>query len=145
MSDANSEIDSEVDELQKVLGRKVRVYGTPRQGYSAQELLDLIENTPPATEKPCGVCTFASFIVDLNCINLKYLPADDNGVWVTASPRRKYEVKRIHGTVVSMKHVTTSGTDKSNVVSVPTIWHTQGNSRIQAYYCHSYQQQRGGL
>ena len=42
-----------------MLGRKVPAYGTPRQGYLAQELLDLIENTPPekiATEKPCGVC-----------------------------------------------------------------------------------------
>lgn len=51
----------------------------------------------------------------MNSVSFKDLPADDNGVWVTSSPRRKYEVQRINGRIVSMQHVQYLG---SNVVTV---------------------------
>lgn len=71
-------------------------------------------------KKPCAVQTFSSFIVDLNQVNLKDLAADDNGVWITASPRRMYEVERKRGKILSVRHITllAPGVDKKNVVTV---------------------------
>ena len=37
--------------------------------------------------KPCGVRTFASFLVDLDCVPLWDLHADDNGTWATKEKR----------------------------------------------------------
>lgn len=45
--------------------------------------------------------TFASFVVDLNSVRLKDLYADDNGSWVTSSPRRKYAIEMDGDVVVS--------------------------------------------
>ncbi len=80
-------------------------------------MLEIVESAPPekiATEKPCGVCTFTSFVIDLNSVGVKDLPADDNGVWVT-SPRRKYEVKRMDGKIISLRRVQNTS---SNVVTI---------------------------
>ena len=78
--------------MQGLLGSNIPVYGSPRVGYSAHELVDMIFKEDPkkklCTEKPTGVRTFASFVIDLKSVNHKDLAADDNGVWVTSSPRR---------------------------------------------------------
>lgn len=72
------------------------------------------------TEKPTGVRTFASFIIDLNSVNHKDLAADDNGVWVTSSPRRMYELKWQRGAVQSLKHIprVTHEVDKGDVITI---------------------------
>ncbi len=72
------------------------------------------------TQKPTGVQTFASFIIDLTRVNLKDLAADDNGVWVTSMPRRTYELKRKHGVIQSLKHIpkVTAEIDRRNVITI---------------------------
>ena len=44
------------------------------------------------TKKPTGVRVSASFIVDLNSVQLRDVAADDNGVWITSNHRRSYSV-----------------------------------------------------
>ena len=67
------------------------------------ELVSMVYEEDPklkvCTQKPTGVQTFASFIIDLKCVNLKDLAADDNGVWVTSMPCRMYELKWKQGVV----------------------------------------------
>lgn len=107
-----------------MLGQNVPVYETPSCGYSVVELLNmLMQETPPSklcTKKPCGVRAFASFVVDLKCVELKDLGADDNGVWVTSSPRRKYLIDQRGGNIVSVKHINkvTKDMDKSQIVTI---------------------------
>ena len=116
--------DSEVEELQAVLGPNVPVYGSPRCGYTVRELVSLVYKEDPelkvCTQKPTGVQTFASFIIDLKCVNLKDLAADDNGVWVTSTPRRMYELKWKHGVISSLRHISkvTPEIDKRNVIHI---------------------------
>ena len=122
MSDSDN--DSELEELQTVLGSNIPIYGSPHSGYSAHELVDMIFKEDPkmklCTEKPTGVRTFASFIIDLKSVNHKDLAADDNGVWVTSSPRRMYELKWKHGAVQSLKHIpkVTHEVDKRDVITI---------------------------
>ena len=91
-----------------MLGPKVPVYGSPRSGYTAHELVSMVYEEDPnlkvCTQKPTGVQTFASFIVDFKCVNLKDLAADDNGVWITSTTHRMYELKRKRGVIVSKAH-----------------------------------------
>ena len=72
------------------------------------------------TEKPTGVRTFASFVIDLKSVNHKDLAADDNGVWVTSSPRRMYELKWQRGAIQSLKHIprVTHEVDKGDVITI---------------------------
>ena len=83
--------------LQETLGSNTPIYENPRKGNCAIKLLSILLGKTSAshlcTKKPCGVRTFASFIIDLNSVCLKDLHADDNGSWVTACPRRRYEVE----------------------------------------------------
>ena len=119
-----SDADSEVEELQARLGMKVPIHGSPRSGYTAHELINMIYNDDPqlklCKEKPVGVRTFASFIVDLKCVNLKDLAADDNGVWVTSMPRRMYELKRKRGVIRSLKHISkvTADVNKCDAITI---------------------------
>ena len=119
-----SDADSEVGELQAMLGPDVPVYGSPRSGYTAHELISMVYEEDPklkvCTQKPTGVQTFASFIIDLKCVNLKDLAADDNGVWVTSMPRRMYELKRKQGVIQSLKHIpkVTPDIDKRNIITI---------------------------
>ena len=59
-----SDADSEVGELQAMLGPNVPVYGSPRLGYTAHELISMLYEEDPklkvCTQKPTGVQTFAS-------------------------------------------------------------------------------------
>ena len=119
-----SDADSELEGLQAMLGPHVPVYGAPRSGYTAHELASIVcEDVPEqkiCTQKPTGVRTYASFVVDLKCINLKDLAADDNGVWVTSSPHRMYEVERKDGVICSLRHIpkVTSEIDKRNIITI---------------------------
>ena len=117
-----SDSDSEVEELQSILGPEVPVYGSPRTGYTALELVSMIlkEDQKLCTLKPTGVRTFASFIVDLKCISLKDLAADNNGVWVTLIPRCKYELKQKNGEVHALRHIpkVTPEIGKHNVITL---------------------------
>ena len=105
----DSDNDSELEELQGLLGSNMPVYGSPHIGYSAHELVDMIFKEDPktklCTEKPTSIRTFASFIIDLKSVNHKDLAAHDNGVWVTSRPRRMYELKWQRGSVQSLKHI----------------------------------------
>ena len=59
-------------------------------------------------------------MIDLSCINLKNLSADDNGVWVTSSPRRTYEIKKKDGKIISVNHIgkITPETSKRDIVTL---------------------------
>ena len=120
--------DSELEDLKEFLGPETPVYGTPRHGYNALKILQIIlEETPSSslcTMKPCGVRTFASFIVDLDRVPLRDLHADDNGAWATSSPRRKYVVEKEGGKVISAKVFSDSSDDDSD--SVVTIYRQYG-------------------
>ena len=70
------------------------------------------------TQKPTGVQTFASFIVDLKCVNVKDLAADDNGTWVTSTPRRKYELKQKHGVICSVKYISKVTPEVRDVITI---------------------------
>lgn len=87
------------------LGPETPLYETPKKGYSALELLNLlfgkVSKSMLCTRKPCKIQTFASFVVDLAFGPYKDLQADDNGSWVTASPRRRYVVERNDGKIIS--------------------------------------------
>ena len=56
-----------------MLGQSVTVYETPLYGYIVVELLNmLMQETPPSrlcTKKPCDIRAFASFVVDLKCVD----------------------------------------------------------------------------
>lgn len=62
--------ESDLDELKDFLGPETPVHDTPKHGYSTLEILQIVlGNTPSSklcTRKPCGVRTFASFVVDLS-------------------------------------------------------------------------------
>ena len=94
---SDSDNDSELEELQTALGPNIPIHGSPHSGYSALELVDMVFKEDPTMklciEKPTGVRTFASFVIDLKSVNHKNLAADNNGVWVTSSPSRMYELK----------------------------------------------------
>lgn len=47
------------------------------------------------TQKPCGVRSFASFVIDLKSVTLQQ-------IYVTSSPRRIYEVSQQHDKMVFM-------------------------------------------
>jgi hypothetical protein len=88
--------------LQLSLGPDTPIYDNPRKGYTATEMLNLLMGKiSSCTRKPCGVRTFAAFVIDLNSVRLKDLHADDNGSWLTSSPRRKYTIEMDHGEVVA--------------------------------------------
>ena len=120
----DSDADSEVEELQAMLGPKVPVYGSPCSGYTVLELVSMVYEKVPelkvCTQKPTGAQSFASFIVDLKCVNLKDLAADDNGVWVTSTPRRMYELKQKRGVIYSLRHIpkVTPEIDKCDVITI---------------------------
>jgi hypothetical protein len=65
--DLSEDDNSELEALQKALGRGVPIYASPG---SVHELLEIISEDVPASKicvkKPCGVQTFSSFVVDLN-------------------------------------------------------------------------------
>ena len=92
------DFDSELQDLQRYLGPNVPVYESPTSGYSVYDVLRIIQEDIPnrklCTQKPCGVRSVASFVINLKHVNLKDLAAADNGAWVTSSPRRMYEVIR---------------------------------------------------
>ena len=110
--------------MQASLGPNVPIFESPSHGYSVHEVLRIITEDVPkhkmCTEKPCGVRACASFVIDLSRVNLKDLAADDNGVWVTSSPRRMYELCRKQGKIESLQHISriSHDVDKSNVVIV---------------------------
>ena len=120
----SDESDVELKGLQAMLGSHVPVYGTPRSGYTAHDLISMVCEDVPGmkvcTQKPTGVRTFTSFVVDLKRVNLKDLAADDNGVWVTSTPRRMYEIERKEGVICSLRHISkvTSEIDKHNVITL---------------------------
>ena len=72
------------------------------------------------TQKPTGVQMFPLFVIDLKCVNLKDLAADDNSVWVTSMPRRMYELKQKNGVIHSLKHISkvTSEINKCDVITI---------------------------
>ena len=100
------------------------VYGSPRSGYTAHELVSMVYDEDPKLKlcmrKPTDVQTFASFIIDLRSVNLKDLAADDNGVWVTSMLRRMYELKQKQGVIHSLKHIhkVTSEINKCDVLTI---------------------------
>ena len=110
--------------MQDTLGPNIPIFVSPHSGYDVNEILKIITEKIPeskiCTRKPCGVRSFASFVVDLNCVDLKDLAADDNGVWVTSFPRRMYKVSRKHGKIESLKHITKvpRGVSKHNIVTI---------------------------
>ena len=59
----------EICALQEALGPDIPIYANPRKGYKTVEILSLLMGKVSASDlctwKPCGVRTFASFIVDL--------------------------------------------------------------------------------
>ena len=120
----DSDADSEVEELQAMLGPKVPVYGSPHSGYTVLELISMVYEKVPelkvCTQKPTGVQSFASFIVDLKCVNLKDLAADDSGVWVTSTLCRMYELKQKRGVIHSLRHIpkVTLEIDKHDVITI---------------------------
>ena len=116
--------DSELDKLQECLGPKVPIFERPKSGYCVEEVFRIISGAVPQSKlcikKPSAVRTFSSFVIDLTKVRLKDLSADDNGVWITSTPRRMYEVERRCGEVVSLRHVTkiVPGVDKKKVVTI---------------------------
>ena len=54
-----SDGDSEVEELQARLGVKVPIHGSPRSGYTAHELINMVYDEDPelkvCKQKPVGV------------------------------------------------------------------------------------------
>ena len=123
-SSSEDELNWELNSLQASLGPNVPIFESPSHGYSVHEVLRIITEDVPkhkmCTEKPCGVRACASFVIDLSRVNLKDLAADDNGVWVTSSPRRMYELCRKQGKIESLQHISriSHDVDKSNVVIV---------------------------
>ena len=105
-----------------MLGPNVPVYGSPCCGYTAHQLVSMVYQEDPelkiCTQKPTGVQTFASFIVDLKCVNVKDLAADDNGTWVTSTPRRKYELKQKHGVICSVKYISKVTPEVRDVITI---------------------------
>ena len=101
-----SAIGVEKSKLQEQFGPDILIfkYSTTTGSYSAREVLDkLFCGIPPeklCQRKPVGVSTFASFVVDLNSVPLQDLNADDNGAWITSSPRRTYKVEFLDDHVV---------------------------------------------
>ena len=84
------------------------------QGYRAQTLFDLIlgDISPESLckKKPTGVRCNASFIIDLESVALKDLPADDNnGAWISSYPRRSYVVELCEGHVISVEETDCKG------------------------------------
>ena len=61
-----------------------------------------------STRKPTSVRVPVSFIIDLNCIQLRDVAADDNGIWITSNPRRSYSVDVSCGHVIAATHLTDS-------------------------------------
>lgn len=121
----NFDSDNEFEaELQDTLGPNVPIFESPHSGYDVHSVLKIITGKIPeskiCTQKPCGVRSFASFVIDLKCVNFKDLAADDNGVWVTSFPRRMYEVCRKHGKIESLEHITKvpRGIKKQNIVTI---------------------------
>ena len=83
----SDEFDPELTDLQEKLGPNIPIFGSPSSGYGVFDVLRIIQEDVPrrnlCTQKPCGVRSIASFVVDLESVDLKDLSADDNGVWVT--------------------------------------------------------------
>ena len=120
--------DSELEDLKEFLGLETSIYDTPRHGYNAREILQITLGETPSsslcTMKPCGVRTFASFIVDLDRVPLWNLHADDNGAWATSSPCQKYVVEKEGDKVISAKVLSDCSEDDSD--SVVTIYRQYG-------------------
>lgn len=119
------ELDSELHDLQNFLRRNVPIFESPPSGYNVYDVLRIIQDDVPkrklCTQKPCGVRSVASFVVDLKCVNFKDLSADDNGVWVTSSPRRMYEIIRgKYGKIESLRNISkiSHGMNRCNIVTI---------------------------
>ena len=73
------------------------------RNYTAVEMLDMLVCGVPddklCTQKPTGVRTFASFVIDLNSVKLKVVGADDR---ITSNPRRSYAAEIF---VIAAKHI----------------------------------------
>ena len=99
---------SEEELLQLQLGQHIPIFECSGRSYRAVEILDmLICGVPDAklcTKKPTGVRVPASFIVDLNSVQLKDVAADDNGVWITSNPHCSYSVEVSCGHVIAASY-----------------------------------------
>ena len=136
--------DSDSSPLKEQLGPETPLYGKPKKGYSALEMLNILfgttSNLKICTSKPCGVRSFASFVVDLAFVPLRDLQADDNGSWITSSPRRKYVVEKAGDDVVSVSIASEFDDDEATVTLYRQYGTHKGESsfkRIIATACDS--------
>ena len=92
------------EKLKALLGPMTPIYDCSVRSYTALDILDIIIGGVPneklCTKKPTCVRTTASFVIDLNAVQLSDIKADDNGSWVTSNPRRTYEIEMHEGHVV---------------------------------------------
>ena len=81
------------------------LYERPTRNYKAVEILDLLICGVPeermCTERPTGIRTTSSFVIDTTYVHFKDIGADDNGSWSTSYPRRCYTVEIIGGHVIA--------------------------------------------
>ena len=93
------------------------VWSRSSEGIPCEQLITLILSdafTHPEKiykSRPVGVRHNAVFVIDLNCVSLKNLTADDNGSWDICSPRRMYQIEKSDSNrnILSIKRANTTG------------------------------------
>ena len=128
------------EKLKSQLGPSIPVYECSTRSYTALDILDIVvggacTSEKLCTKKPTGVRTTASFVIDLNEVQLKDIGADDNGSWITCNPHRTYKVEFHEGHIVAATPVQTP--NSSNCYTVCRQYGTHKGTpdfrRILAY------------
>ena len=60
---------------------------------------------PSSVQRSLQVFVSASFIIDLNSVQLRDVAADDNRVWITSNPRHSYSVEVFCWHVIAASYI----------------------------------------
>lgn len=110
-SDLDEEVKTESEGDLYFHNPKWPVWSRSTEGIPCEQLITLILSDafkhPDKICKsgPVGVSHNALFVIDLNCVSLKNLTADDNGSWDICTPRRMYQIEKSdsNGNILSIK------------------------------------------
>ena len=135
-SDLDEEVKTESEGDLYFHNPKWPVWSRTSEGIPCEQLITLILSDafkhPDKICKsgPVGVSHNALFVIELNCVSLKNLTADDNGSWDICTPRRMYQIEKSDSNrnILSIKRTNTTGSGAYTLFR-----HSQSHQKAKRY------------